>query len=203
MDKKSILKKIQDIMTFSAEEEVKQFLDAKTVDGVIVRTNAEAFVVGDPLFVITEDGEMAAPAGEHILEDGTILIVDEGGTLTEVRLPEVEVEVETETVEMAEETIEEEVKEEEMEEEVAEDKIEALVKRLEAIEEMVKKMAEEEKEDYKAFSNAISEKIDSFIKDTPAELEFKSIKAEYTSQKEVKKNTELSNLERIKSLRKK
>jgi hypothetical protein len=203
MDKKSILKKIQDIMTFSTEEEVKQFLDAKTIDGVIVRTNADAFVVGDALFVITEDGEIAAPAGEHTLEDGTILVTDEGGTLLEVRLPEVALEDVEEVKEMAEEETTEE-KEEEMEEEVKEEeKIAELTKRLEAIEEMVKKMAEEEKEDYKAFSNAISDKIDSFIKDTPAQLEFKSIKSEYNSGKEIKKNTELNNLDRIKSLRKK
>lgn len=203
MDKKSILKKIQDIMTFSTEEEVKQFLDAKTIDGVIVRTNADAFVVGDALFVITEDGEQAAPAGEHTLEDGTILVTDEGGTLLEVRLPEVALEDVEEVKEMAEEETTEE-KEEEMEEEVKEEeKIAELTKRLEAIEEMVKKMAEEEKEDYKAFSNAISDKIDSFIKDTPAQLEFKSIKSEYNSGKEIKKNAELNNLDKIKSLRKK
>jgi uncharacterized membrane-anchored protein len=205
MNRKDILKQIKDIMTFSTEEERPEaFADAKTVDGIIIRVEGEAFEKDAQLLIVSEDGAIAAQPGEYILEDGTIIIADEGGLITEVRLPEVAEVIEEMGEEVKEEELEEvkEDLEEEVKEEIKEEVIEELTKRMEAIEEMVKKMAED-KEDFKAFSKAFTAKIDEFIKDTPAELTFKSIKTEYKSTIEEKKNVEVSNLDKIKSLRKK
>lgn len=56
---------------------------AKLVDGTVIE--AEAFEVGYPLFVTAEDGSKSpAPAGEHTLEDGTVVTVDEQGTIVEI-----------------------------------------------------------------------------------------------------------------------
>lgn len=76
-----------------------KFLDAKLVDGTIVRVEGDSteFKVGDALKVMTEAGEIVkAPEGMHELVDGTILVVDAEGKITEVRTPEVKEEEEME-----------------------------------------------------------------------------------------------------------
>jgi hypothetical protein len=52
--------------------------------------------------VVTPDGEVPAPVGEHELEDGTMIVVAEAGIIAEVKMVEAEAEVEVE-VEMSEE----------------------------------------------------------------------------------------------------
>jgi hypothetical protein len=63
----------------------------KLVDGVTT-IEYERLEPGFPVFVIAEDGETKtpAPAGEHKLEDGTEIEVDEAGMIVEVSAPEVE-----------------------------------------------------------------------------------------------------------------
>jgi regulator of replication initiation timing len=102
----SLIDKIK--MLFEAEKtESAKFLDAKLVDGTIIRTDADAFKVGDKVQVMTEAGELVdAPVGEHELEDGTVLVVDDKSILTEVRTVEVKDEETAEApVEMADEPI--------------------------------------------------------------------------------------------------
>ena len=66
-------------------------------DGV-TRVEAEAFEAGKKIFVVSESGEKApAPAGTHTTEDGTVVTVDELGTIVSVEKPEApvdEIEVE-------------------------------------------------------------------------------------------------------------
>lgn len=94
MDYKEILDRAKKLF-FTEEVAEQKFLDAKLVDGTIVRTEADAFKAGDKLSVLTESGEVVkAPEGMHELEDGTILVVDAEGILTEVRTPEVKMESE-------------------------------------------------------------------------------------------------------------
>lgn len=40
--------------------------------------------VGKAIFVVTEEGSVPAPSGEHILSDGTKLILDENGVVSEI-----------------------------------------------------------------------------------------------------------------------
>jgi hypothetical protein len=71
------------------------FLDAKLVDGTIVRVEP-AVEVGAVVKVIDEAAnEIDAPDGDHELEDGTI-IRTEGAVIVEVMAPEAEEEVEEE-----------------------------------------------------------------------------------------------------------
>ena len=77
----------------SAEVEVTDepsaFLDAKLVDGTIVRIEP-AVEVGASVKVIDEEAnELDAPDGDHELEDGTV-IRTEGAVITEVIAAEVE-----------------------------------------------------------------------------------------------------------------
>jgi hypothetical protein len=91
----------------TTEEAVEAaFLDAKLVDGTIVRVEP-AVEVGAVVKVIDEAAnEIDAPDGDHELEDGTI-IRTEGAVIVEVMAPEAEEEVEEEEVEAEEKEKEE------------------------------------------------------------------------------------------------
>lgn len=79
--------------------------EGKLADGTRIFTEADAFVVGSAVQIETEEGMMPAPAGEHQMEDGNIIVVDEAGVIVEIKVPEEE--------EIEDEPIEEELAEEE------------------------------------------------------------------------------------------
>jgi len=60
---------------------------------------AESFEAGNEVFVISGEDRVAAPVGEHLLEDGRVLVITEEGVIAEIKeaaaeAEEVEVEVE-------------------------------------------------------------------------------------------------------------
>lgn len=75
----------------------------KLIDGVTM-VEYERLEPGFPLFVIAEDGSTKSPApvGEHTLEDGTVVTVDEAGMIMEVSSKEEEV---TEEAPVADSTV--------------------------------------------------------------------------------------------------
>jgi hypothetical protein len=84
-----------------SQEEVKfEYMEGVLTDGTIVKF--DKLEAGGMISVVTPDGEVPAPVGEHELEDGTIVIVTEEGMIAEVKMVEAEAEVEVE-VEMSEE----------------------------------------------------------------------------------------------------
>ena len=218
MDKKKILDEIKNLISFNAVATTEEaFVDAK-VGELVLRVEGEDFVVGAQVLVVTEDGIIPAAAdlaGEHILEDGRTIVLDEAGVIIEVREAEGVAPIE----EMAEEVIEEKKEEEEeviteklseevkkeievMIEEKANEKLGGLEKRVEEMESIIKEMLEVNKETAN-FSNIVSKKLEEFIKGTPAELEFKNIKTEYSSVVKENVNRKETHLEAIKNLRKK
>jgi hypothetical protein len=81
---------------------------AKLKDGTVVE--AEEFVPGAALVVVAEDGSKSpAPAGEHTLEDGTVVLVDDAGSLVSLKP--------IEAAEDVEKVVEEEAKKVKMEDE--------------------------------------------------------------------------------------
>ena len=75
-------------ITLSSEVNV-ELAEATTDKGVTIYTENEVFEVGALVTVAGEDDVMvAAPAGEHVLTDGTTIIVDEAGVITEVKVIE-------------------------------------------------------------------------------------------------------------------
>ena len=96
------------------QEEVKvEMATMKLANGIVVE--AESFEAGQNVFLIGEDDEkVAAPVGEHELEDGKILVIEEEGVIKEIKeaTEEVTEEVteepvaEEESTEMAEEEME-------------------------------------------------------------------------------------------------
>lgn len=101
--KSKVKEKLADIKkVVFGEEKPRVFKDAKLKDGTVVRYDGETPVQGAPVFVITAEGELPAPTGEHVLEDGTTLVVQDGVIMEvkpAVEAPEVEQDMAQETEE--------------------------------------------------------------------------------------------------------
>ncbi len=97
-------------------ETVKEiFLDAKLVDGTVVKVSGDSLVEGAKVVVVQGDAEVPAPDGVHELEDGTKVETKDGiiakveevvDDLKEGEKPEVEVEVKVPEVSMEKEIME-------------------------------------------------------------------------------------------------
>lgn len=89
MNLNEVFKKIEMALTPSEEatpvEEVKvEMANMRLANGVVLE--AEAFEAGQNVFLVGEDDEkVAAPVGEHELEDGRILVIVEEGVISEIR----------------------------------------------------------------------------------------------------------------------
>lgn len=73
---------------------VEQFKEYQLADGNVVMIDNLA--VGGKVTVMGSEGEIPAPAGDHILSDGQVITTDEAGVITEIQTPKIEVEVEKE-----------------------------------------------------------------------------------------------------------
>lgn len=210
-DKRKLLNDIKSLFFSSETESELKFIDAKSGD-LILRVEAEDFTEGLKLLIVTPDGAVEAEDGTYKLEDGRELYVV-GGIIDRVEMveetPEAEVEVETPEaeVELSEVELEAVVEAAPYVDETGEIKkepvnVDELMERLIKCEAMINEMVKSNEEMSK-FSKAVEDKIETFIKDTPAELEFKSIKSEFNSMNESKKTSEASNLEAIRQMRNK
>ncbi len=113
MNLQEVFKKIEMALTPSqdaapevqeVQEDVKvEMASMRLADGTLLE--AEEFVAGENVFLVGEDEErVAAPVGEHNLEDGRVMVIEEEGVIAEVReaaAAEEEVEVEQAEEEMA------------------------------------------------------------------------------------------------------
>lgn len=120
MNLQEVFKKIEMALTPSEEatpevqEEVKvEMANMRLANGVLLE--AESFEAGQNVFLVGEDEEkVAAPVGEHELEDGRVLVIVEEGVISEIREAGAEAEVEVEQS-AEEEVVEQEMAEEEVE----------------------------------------------------------------------------------------
>jgi hypothetical protein len=82
---KEILNRVYEIiMGQETKEPVKVDLaQVKTMDGQAV-LEAEAFEIGNTVFIVTEEENIPVPMGEYTLEDGVKIKVDEQGIIVEV-----------------------------------------------------------------------------------------------------------------------
>ena len=100
MNTNDMISKIKDVLNLSEEVKLEQ---QALENGTVLE--AEAFEVGNEIFIVTEDEKVAVPVGEYQLEDGRILVVAEEGLISEIKTEEAE--EETEEVEAKEEEKEE------------------------------------------------------------------------------------------------
>ena len=203
MDRKNILKQIKNLIKFSDHK----FIDAKLVDNeTIVQAEGDTFEVGAQLSLVTPDGLIPAPAGEHTTLEGVKIYVDEAGIITEIETVELGDMVEPEIPAAVEETLAEVDEEVQVEDEDVENmykkKMEEMEARIAEVEKMMTEMLPVIKQ-ASEFSNNVLTKLDTFVKETPAEVQFKSIKSEYKEFVRDNKDKKVNGLEGIKNIRKK
>jgi len=97
-----MLKRIQTLLNTRVELE-----DRKLDNGTVI--SADEFAEGQPVFIVTEDERIPMPVGEYMMEDGSMLVVEEEGVIAEVKAQEEEVEEVVEDV--VEDVVEEEMSE--------------------------------------------------------------------------------------------
>tara|TARA_R110000772_G_scaffold143939_1_gene253503 strand:- start:2907 stop:3467 length:561 start_codon:yes stop_codon:yes gene_type:complete len=137
----------------------QKFAAEVLVDGTNVEADGE-LEIGKPLFVVTEEGRIAAPAGVHQTESNKVITIDEAGMI--VSIEEIEEEAAAEDVVVEEEMAEEEVivKEESEEEKeidvmLAEDLVVKIVEEIKPMLETIKELkakVEEMEGKFQAFS---------------------------------------------------
>ena len=99
--KQLVQSKLADIKKLVFNSEEVKFVDTLLADGTTAVKIEPALEVGATVSIIGADGTPApAPAGEHQLADGSYVVVDESGVITEVKPMDSEQETEIE-VEMA------------------------------------------------------------------------------------------------------
>lgn len=87
-----------------AKEQLK-FEEAALEDGTII--SADAFEVGNAVFIVIEEDQQPLPVGEYALADGSLLVVEEEGVIADIKAADEEVEEEVEeVVEQSEEVVE-------------------------------------------------------------------------------------------------
>ena len=143
MNLTEVFKKIEMALTPSedvapeVQEEVKvEMATMKLANGIVVE--AESFEAGQNVFLIGEDDEkVAAPVGEHELEDGKILVIEEEGVIKEIK---------DAAEEVAEEPVAEEESTEMAEEEMAYVSKEEFTAAIDEIKAMIQEMGKEKEE---------------------------------------------------------
>lgn len=83
-----------------AKEQLK-FEEAALEDGTII--SADAFEVGNAVFIVVEEDQQPLPVGEYALADGSLLVVEEEGVIADIKAADEDVEevVEEEVVEQS------------------------------------------------------------------------------------------------------
>lgn len=134
-------------------KEQMQFEDAQLEDGTIV--SADAFEVGNAVFIIVEEDRQPLPVGEYAMADGSLLVIEEEGIIAEIR----EADAETEEV------VEEEVVEEQSTEEMSTDNSkEAIIEAIGVMENLLQEFTslKEEFASMKAKAQDDAQKVEEF-----------------------------------------
>lgn len=154
-----------------AKEQLK-FEEAALEDGTII--SADAFEVGNAVFIVVEEDQQPLPVGEYALADGSLLVVEEEGVIADIKAADQEVEEEVEeVVEQSEEVIEQS----------ADDSKEAIIQAIGVLENLV-----QEFESMKAKVDSLSENFET----VKAEAEVNAAKVEEFEKvgEEIKPNPE-------------
>lgn len=161
MNLNEVFKKIEMALTPSEEatpvEEVKvEMANMRLANGVVIE--AESFEAGQNVFLVGEDDEkVAAPVGEHELEDGRVLVIEEEGVIAEIKevAEEAPAEEEVEVEQAAEDEEMGYVTKEEFESAVSE------------IKEMIANMMPQE-EEMSATEEVVDEQVEMSVDEAPA-----------------------------------
>ena len=205
LNKNEILKEIKKLMKFG--DDTMNYIDAKSGDN-IVRVNGTDFTIGAELFLVTPNGLIPAPEGQHTLDDGRTLTVS-GGKITDIQeAPQEEdtnlEEGETVVIEAGDMTAPTTTDSGDTSGSTASMTPEQVAMRLVECEKKITDMEQVINEMAKAYGThnmKLQEKLDQFIKSTPAEAPFQSLKSEYKNLIKERKTTEMTSLEKLREIR--
>jgi len=168
-----------------ADTKQEKFYTSSLADGTPVtnNTDSEKLELGDTLYVVLDDGNLVpGPAGEHTLQSGEVIVLDEESKVVEIREDREEVEEETpDEVEVV-------VEQKEIEEEMSEDT--SLVELKNEISEM-KEALSKVLDLFQDFSSQTEEEFSKVNKDIDTlkkEPEVENIKNKAKSNKQVVEN---------------
>ena len=196
MDKKDILNEVKKLL-FGEEEPMDElkFVEAVLQDGTKIKVEGEELLEGLPVFVVTEEGDVPAPDGQHTLEDGTVVETLEGLIVSVTKAESME--------EVAEEVAEEEFEDEtktkvDVKPAVGElfNMMEEIQNRLQSVENFNKNIKEEYSKDIKNLKDAtvlLTEEFSNLPGGDKVELK----KSGYQSTINERLNTKQERLERI------
>jgi hypothetical protein len=81
-NEKNLIEKLKVVLGLVEAHKLAQ---AKLEDGTVVEFDGEELVIGSVVYVVPAEGEKTlAPEGEHVLENGTKIVVDAEGAVTEI-----------------------------------------------------------------------------------------------------------------------
>lgn len=160
-----------------AKEQLK-FEEAALEDGTII--SADAFEVGNAVFIVVEEDQQPLPVGEYALADGSLLVVEEEGVIADIKAADEEVE----------EVVEEEV-EEEVVEQSSDDSKEAIIQAIGVMENLLQEFNALKEE----FASIKEEAKENAVKVEEFEEVGEEIKPNPEGNfKQVKENVDLSKL---------
>ena len=87
---------------------VVDLAQVKTEDGQAT-FESDNFAVGEAVFIVTPDGNIACPEGEFALENGNVMTVDANGTIVEIATKEEEAPEEEEIIEAEDQPMKEQI----------------------------------------------------------------------------------------------
>ena len=87
-----VLKRIMTELSSVKEAVEVKFAQMNLENGTVLE--AEAFEVGNEVFIVNEEDRIALPVGEYTLADGNVLYIAEEGVIGEIKSAEAEVEEE-------------------------------------------------------------------------------------------------------------
>jgi len=186
LNPKEAISKIKDLLNLEfADTKQEKFYTSSLADGTPVtnNTDSEKLELGDTLYVVLDDGNLVpAYSGEHTLQSGEVIVLDEESKVVEIREDREEVEEE------APDEVEVVVEQKEIEEEMSEDT--SLVELKNEISEM-KEALSKVLDLFQDFSSQTEEEFSKVNKDIDTlkkEPEVENIKNKAKSNKQVVEN---------------
>jgi len=186
LNPKEAISKIKELLNLEfTDTKQEKFYTSSLADGTPVtnNTDSEKLELGDTLYVVLEDGNLVpGPAGEHTLQSGEVIVLDEESKVVEIREDREEVEEE------APDEVEVVVEQKEIEEEMSEDT--SLVELKNEISEM-KEALSKVLDLFQDFSSQTEEEFSKVNKDIDTlkkEPEVENIKNKAKSNKQVVEN---------------
>jgi len=177
--------KIKELLGLEFADTKQKFYTSSLADGTSItnNTDSEMLELGDTLYVVLEDGNLVpAPSGEHTLQSGEVVVLDEESKVIEIR--------EDREVEDMPDEVEVVVEQKEIEEEMSESEDTELVSLKNEISEMKEALSKvlDLFQDFSSHTEEQFSKVSKDIETLKKEPEVENIKNKTKNNKQVVEN---------------